>query len=157
MYGTASNGQPSVASKTRPALTLRPILRRAVPVWSEVVAMESAIAVDNALQGLCGYVIEPAMAGSLKISEKVSNTAKFIYDGGKTLNGHKIGITSQVTAGDMFFGNWSDLIVGFWGGLEILSDPYTNSLSGTVRLIAHQSIDVCVRHPVSFAYNNDGV
>jgi len=43
-----------------------------------------------------------------------------------------------------------------WGGLDILVDPYTNSLSGTVRIVAHQSMDVAVRHAVSFAYNNDG-
>ena len=72
------------------------------------------------------------------------------------LNGHRAAVSSQVTAGDMFFGNWADLIFGFWGGLDLLVDPYTLGRSGGVRIIVHQSCDVGVRHPVSFAYNNDG-
>lgn len=62
----------------------------------------------------------------------------------------------QATAGDVFYGYWPDLLIGMWGGLDILVDPYTNSLSGTVRVAAFQSIDVAVRHPVSLAYDNHG-
>ncbi|BBO70978.1 hypothetical protein DSCA_49080 [Desulfosarcina alkanivorans] len=154
-YGTGADGQPKGIS-LQTGINTPTDFAAAVPTWAEVVAMESAVAVDNALQGTTGYVLEPAMAGSLKVTEKIAATGEFIYDGGKSLNGHKVAITSQITAGDMFFGNFSDLIIGFWGGLEILVDPYTHSLSGTVRIVAHQSIDVAVRHPVSFAFNNDG-
>ena len=42
------------------------------------------------------------------------------------------------------------------GGLDIVVDPYTNSTSGTVRVVALQSVDVAVRHAVSFAFGNDG-
>jgi hypothetical protein len=44
-----------------------------------------------------------------------------------------------------------------WGGLDLTVDPYTASSSGTVRIVALQSVDVAVRHAVSFAVNNDGV
>lgn len=84
------------------------------------------------------------------------STSPVSYDGKGKLNGYPVAITSQITAGDVFFGNFADLIIGFWGGLEVLVDPYTNSLSGTVRIVAHQSVDVAVRHPVSFAFCNDG-
>ncbi|WP_054694236.1 phage major capsid protein [Desulfosarcina cetonica] len=97
------------------------------------------------------------MQGSLQTTEKASGTGKFILeDDGSRLAGYKCGVSSQITSGDIFFGNWSDLIVAFWGGLDILADPYTLGLSGGLRLIVHQSCDVAVRHPVSFAYNNDG-
>ena len=119
--------------------------------------MESAVAVDNALMGQLGYIIEPSMRGSLKTTEKASGTAVFIYGPGETLNGYNCGVSSQITSGDVFFGNLNDLIVAFWGGLDVLVDPYTNSLSGTIRIVVHESVDVAVRHPVSFALNNDGV
>ena len=51
----------------------------------------------------------------------------------------------------IFFGNWADLIIGMWGGLDLLVDPYTGSTSGTVRVIALQDVDVAVRHAASFA------
>jgi len=42
-----------------------------------------------------------------------------------------------------------------WGGLDILVDPYTNSKSGTILIRAIQSMDVAVRHPVSFCLGQD--
>jgi hypothetical protein len=44
-----------------------------------------------------------------------------------------------------------------YGGLDILVDPYSSASSGNVRIRALQTVDVAVRHAVSFAYNNDGV
>ena len=43
-----------------------------------------------------------------------------------------------------------DLLVGMFSGLDIVVDPYSNSTSGTVRVVALQSLDVNVRHAVSF-------
>lgn len=156
-YGSGSSGQPTGIANTT-GINAPTSFAAAVPTWAEVVAMESAVAVDNALMGTLGYAIEPAMRGSLKTTEKATNTAVFIMgEQGNTLNGYRCAASSQITSGDVFFGNFADAIIGFWGGLDLLVDPYTNSLSGTVRLVAHQSCDVAVRHPVSFAYNNDGV
>jgi hypothetical protein len=56
----------------------------------------------------------------------------------------------------VFFGNWADLLIGFWGGLDVIIDPYTKALSGTLRVVVHQSCDVALRHGSSFAFNNDG-
>jgi hypothetical protein len=59
--------------------------------------------------------------------------------------------TSSGVCSAIFFGNWSDLMIAFWSGVDILVDPYTAGLSGGVRVIAHQDCDVQVRHPQSFA------
>jgi len=156
LYGSGASGQPTGISQ-QSGINTPTNFAAAVPTWAEVVAMESAVAVDNALMGQLGYIIEPSMRGSLKTTEKASGTAVFIYGPGETLNGYNCGVSSQITSGDVFFGNLNDLIVAFWGGLDVLVDPYTNSLSGTIRIVVHESVDVAVRHPVSFALNNDGV
>lgn len=153
-YGTGSNGQPKGISQ-QTGINEPTAFSAAVPTWAEVVALESAVAVDNALLGTLGYAIDPAMRGSLKTTEKASGTAKFIMEENNRLNGYNCAVSSQITSGDVFFGNFADLLIAFWGGLDVLVDPYTNSLSGTVRIVAHQSCDVAVRHPVSFAFNND--
>ncbi len=51
----------------------------------------------------------------------------------------------------IFFGNFADLIIGMWGGLDILVDPYTYSKSGGLLIRALQDIDIGVRHAESFA------
>jgi HK97 family phage major capsid protein len=68
-------------------------------------------------------------------------------------NGTKGSGTSLSTA---VFGRWSDLLIGQWGALEILPNPYGSGFnSGSVDIRAMQTIDVAVRHPESFAACKD--
>tara|TARA_R110002074_G_scaffold16000_1_gene53964 strand:+ start:187 stop:2034 length:1848 start_codon:yes stop_codon:yes gene_type:complete len=120
------------------------------PTFGEVVGMETAVAVDNALLGNLGYIMHSSMVGALKTTEKATGTAQFVVEPGGTVNGYKAVRSNQGAAGDAYFGNYSDLIIGFFGGLDILVDPYTHSKSGTIRVNAMQSCDVAVRHAQSF-------
>lgn len=129
----------------------------AVPTFAEVVALETAVAEDNALMGNLAYLMPASMYGALKTAVKVTGQAQFIVEPGGTVNGYRAIVSNQVTAGDLFFGNFSDLLIGMYGGLDITVDPYTSSNTGTVRIVALQTVDVAVRHAVSFAWNNDGV
>jgi HK97 family phage major capsid protein len=51
----------------------------------------------------------------------------------------------------MLFGNWNDAVFALWSGLDVLTDPYTGSSSGTIRVVCLQDVDFNVRHPQSFA------
>ena len=55
------------------------------------------------------------------------------------------------------YGNFSDLLIGMFGQLEILVDPYTYFAKGTVGVRALQSIDIAVRHAESFAAMTDAI
>lgn len=118
------------------------------PTWAEVVQMETEVAADNADLGRLAYLVNATLRGWLKTSPKVSGTAVFMWESGNTVNGYRAMASNQ--AQKMFFGNWADLIIGMWGGLDILVDPYTGSTSGTVRVVALQDVDIAVRHPESF-------
>jgi HK97 family phage major capsid protein len=129
----------------------------AVPTFPEVVTLETALGEDNALMGNLAYILPAALYGGLKTKEKATGTAQFVVEPGNTINGYRAIVTNQATAGNLYFGNFADLLIGFFGGLDLTVDPYTNSKSGTVRIVALQSCDVAVRHAVSFAYGNDDV
>ena len=75
----------------------------------------------------------------------------FAIDPDGTMNGYRTIVSNQATAGYLLFGNFSDCLIGMWGGLDLTVDPYTASTTGTVRVVALQSVDVAVRHAVSFA------
>ncbi len=54
------------------------------------------------------------------------------------------------------FGNWSDLVIGEWGAIEILPNPYGAGYnSGSIDIRALQSVDVKLRHPASFSAITD--
>ena len=119
------------------------------PSWSDVVNMESDIAVSNALTGSLSYVTRANINGAMKVKAKDSGSGLFVNDNG-TVNGYPCYVSNQVEAGDIWFANWSDLIIGYWSGLDLQVDPYTGGASGTVRVRVLQDTDVAVRHPESF-------
>lgn len=53
------------------------------------------------------------------------------------------------------FGRWNDLLIGEWGVMDFLADPYTASNTGTVRLRAFMTVDVGVRYAGSFSTTED--
>ena len=124
----------------------------AVPTFPEVIAMESDLGTANALVGSPCYITNASMRGSLKGTKKDSGSGEFLWTGGQEgeLNGYRAFVSNQVAAGDVWFGNFADLLMGFWSGLDLTVDPYTNSTSGTVRIVALQDCDVAVRHAESF-------
>ena len=90
----------------------------------------------------------------------------FIWEGGDTpLNGYRAGVTNSVpgnlTKGDgtglsaIIFGNFADLVIGMWGSLDLMVDPYSGSTAGTVRVVALQDVDVALRNAESFATFED--
>ena len=119
------------------------------PSWADVVNMESDIAVANALTGSLSYVTRANINGAMKVKAKDSGSGLFVNDNG-TVNGYPCYVSNQIEAGDIWFANWSDLIIGYWSGLDLQVDPYTGGASGTVRVRVLQDTDVAVRHPESF-------
>jgi HK97 family phage major capsid protein len=53
------------------------------------------------------------------------------------------------------FGRFSDLMIGEWGVMDMLADPYTASNTGTVRLRAFMTVDVALRYAGSFSTTED--
>jgi HK97 family phage major capsid protein/HK97 family phage prohead protease len=154
LEGSGSSGQPTGILNTS-GVNKPTSFAAAVPTFAEMVALETAIAEDNALMGNLAYITDAATYGGLKTKAKDAGSGMFVLENGQA-NGYNVIRSQQATAGNVYFGNFSDLLIGMWAGLDILVDPYTASSSGNVRVRAIQTVDVAVRNAVSFAYNNDG-
>ena len=155
LEGSGSSGQPTGILNTS-GVNKPTAFAAAVPTFAEMVALETAVAEDNALMGNLAYITDAATYGGLKTKAKDAGSGLFVIENGQA-NGYNVIRSQQCTAGNVYFGNFSDLLIGMWAGLDLTVDPYTSSNTGTVRVVALQTVDVAVRHAVSFAYNNDGV
>jgi len=155
LEGTAASGQPRGLLNTV-GINKPTSFAAAVPTFAEMVALETAVAEDNALMGNLAYITDAATYGGLKTKTKDAGSGMFVLEGGQA-NGYNVIRTQQATAGNVYFGNFSDMLIGMWGGLDLTVDPYTASNTGTVRIVALQTVDVAVRNAVSFAWNSDGV
>ena len=152
LYGSGSSNQPLGLKDTTGVLTED--FAADTPTFSEVVALESDVSGANALLGSPVYLMNSAMRGGLKTKAKDSGSGLFVMEG-DLVNGYRGVLSNQVASGDLGFGNFADLIIGYFSGLDLMVDPYTGSTSGTVRVVALQDVDVAVRHPESFSRGNN--
>jgi len=152
LYGTGASSEP-LGLKNTTGIGTEDFAADA-PTFAEVVALESDVATANALLGSPVYLMNAAMRGSLKTTKKDAGSGIFIMENGE-VNGYRGVLSNQVATGDLWFGNFADLIIGYFSGLDLMVDPYTHSTSGTVRVVAMQDCDIAIRHPESFSRGNN--
>ena len=161
-HGLGSSNQPTGIALTSGSGSVAGGPNGLAPTWGHMVSVETEVAIDNADLGRLAYITNAKVRGKLKQTPRVSGQDRMIWNDDNTLNGYATFTTNQVRSdldkgtstgvcSAAFFGNWADLLIGMWGGLDILVDPYTGSTAGTVRVVALQDVDVAVRHPESFA------
>ena len=155
LQGSGTSGQPTGIKNTS-GINTPTAFANPNPTFAEVVSLETAVAEDNALLGNLAYILPASMYGALKTALKDAGSGQFVVGPDGQINGYNAIVSNQVTAGDLFFGNFSDALIGLYGGLDIVVDPYSNSTSGTVNVTALQTVDIAVRNAVSFALGNDG-
>lgn len=152
LYGTGSNNQPLGLSGTAGIATQE---LTGYGSFEEMVALETAIATANADMGTLRYLMNSATRGALKTTPKGPTTnGTFVYDGNE-VNGYGVVVSNQVGNKDVFYGDWSQFVMGMWGGLDLMVDPYAGATAGNVRVIAMQSCDFVVKQPTAFCLGQD--
>ena len=165
LHGSGASNQPTGLAATGGIGSVAGGTNGAAPSWANLIALETAVATANADTGRLAYMTNAKVRGKLKGTIRGTSADAMIWEtnaGNTPVNGYPVHVTNQVSAAltkgsaagvcsAIFFGNWSDLLIGMWGGLDILVDPYTGGTSGTVRVIALQDVDIAVRQPASFA------
>lgn len=131
-----------------------------------IVDLETELGVDNADFGRLAYLLNARTRGYLKKTPIATGNPKMILDGAD-LNGYAFNVSNQIpsnltkgTGTDLsalIFGNFQDLLVGLWGGLDLTVDIYTQELrkAGLVGIQADQFADTFVRRASSFAAIKD--
>jgi HK97 family phage major capsid protein len=153
---TVDNAQPTGLMYTTSVGT-EALATANTPLWSDIVNMETTVAEANALRGALAYIMHPTNVGLLKQTLKASGVPGFVVDGGMC-NGYPVLSSTnavKATVKENIFGNWNELMVGLWGGIELVVDPFTYSRKGIVSLTAFQECDIQVRHPQSFVYTTN--
>lgn len=152
---TADNGNLVAIDTTGGALT-----------WAKVVELETKVNSNNGNRGKLAYLTNAKVIGAMKTTERTSTNGRYLLDGDfKIANGYAIDWTNLVPSNltkstgsnlsAMIFGNFEDLYVGHWGGVDIVVDPYTLAANGDVRFVLNSWDDVAVVEPKSFAAIKD--
>jgi HK97 family phage major capsid protein len=162
LHGTGSSNQPTGIAATSGIGSVAGGTNGLAPAWSHIVSLETEVAIDNADIGRLAYMTNPKVRGKLKTVAVGTDQRMVWSDSDTPLNGYPAYVTNQVSStlskgtssgvcSAIFFGNWADLVIALWSGIDILVDPYTGSTAGTVRVVALQDADIGVRTAASFA------
>ena len=164
--GTNANGQPkgliSQAGVNTPTVTAN------APTRAQMLSFIENIMTDNAEFPNQSWIMRPTgwatLANTANGSVTILNKAGSENVGGgplpgflldtatKTMLGFPYHVTTNVPNHALFFGAWSQLVIGLWSGVDLTVDPYTNSTTGAVRIVALQDADIMCRNGQAFSY-----
>lgn len=162
--GTGSNNEPTGILNTTGIGSVAMGTNGAALTWGKVVDLETAVNAQNANRGNMGYLTNAKVWGSMKQTQK-ANGLGFIMEGATSVNGYKADFTNLVPSNlskgtgnnlsALIFGNFADLYIGQWGGLDIVVDPYTSKKTAEIEICLNAWNDVLVAEPKSFAAIKD--
>lgn len=129
--------------------------------WAKIVELETKVDASNALMGNLAYLTNSKVRGALKTISKDSGSGRFLLENNE-LNGYPLAVTNHVpsdldkgTTSDacsaIIFGNWADLAIGQWAGIDITADPFGKLKKGATDIVLNSFNDVAVLRPKSFA------
>jgi HK97 family phage major capsid protein len=142
------------------------------PSYAAVCALITAVAGSNALAGSLGFLSNSKFAGKaaavLKSTADTSSNFIMSSPGATELAGYPFTMSnlvpSNLTKGTssgvcsaLLFGNWSDLLIGYWSAFDLLVNPYESTAytKGNVQVRAMATCDVAIRQVKSFAATKD--
>lgn len=121
--------------------------------FADYVNMETTVSVANLDVASMFYVGNAHVRGALKQTLRNANSEMMIWENNE-VNGYGARVSNQLIGSNVLFGDFSQAIFGFWSGVDITVDPYTNSTKGTTRIVAFQDVDFGLRNPAAFVFGS---
>ena len=142
----------------------------------QLIDLETAVTNANGPDTNLAYLTNAKAVGALK--KLKSTTGQYLWTGSSVgaqsgtpgeVNGYPVARSNQVSStgtkgtssgvcSTVIFGAWNELIIGEFGVLEVLANPYgTGFNSGSIDIRALQSVDIAVRHAASFSAITDAL
>lgn len=150
LEGSGASGQPTGISNTA---GIGSVTGTSLD-YADILEFQTDVAGGNALAENCAYVTTPAVAALLAGRQRFASTDTPLWEG-NLLDGRMSGFravsTLQVTAASMIFGDFSQVIIGDWGMLEIAMNPYANFQAAITGIRAIQTVDVGIRYAAAFS------
>lgn len=176
LYGSGSAFQPLGVANQGGIGSIVGGANGSVLTLDDLIDLETFVMSSNADENSLAYLTNAKAVGTLK--KLKSTTGQYLWTNSPQgqrsgtpgeINGYTVARTNQarsnLTKGtgtnlsEIFFGDWSQVIVGEWGVVEILPNPYAAGIyeQGGVELRILQSLDVGCRHPQAFATKSDAI
>lgn len=169
LAGTGSSNQPTGILYTSGVNLVALGTNGAVPTYSSVVDLEAAIEDTNGDVGPQTLITTPKIKKLLKLTQEFSGTNGVpVWGRDNQVNGYPALSTKQVpgnlTKGTssgichaLIQGCFQELMVGMWGALDVLVDPYALKKKGIIEVTSFELVDTATRYAKAFAVTKDAL
>lgn len=136
-------------SATQPAGIFAEITPTSVTDFASICAKEAEVEDANVI-GECKYILSNKAKAALRAMPKSSKSTQLVFENGE-IDGTEAFNTSNVSGKQYVYGDFSNLAIGSWGGVDLTVDPYTKAGDGQVRIVVNMYVDEVVLRPEAFA------
>lgn len=137
----------------KPAGLLYNAVETNIDDYTDLCNFEAAVE-NNNVYGEMKYVLNPSAKATLRSMVKGENAnAGFVYYD-RSVDGVEAYVTTNVPSKKLIYGDFSNLVIGSWGDIELTIDPYTQATKGCIRLVINAYFDFKKAREVAFNYGN---
>ena len=144
----------TAGSATQPAGLFATIKPTAVADFAALVNKESDVEDANVI-GECKYILSNKAKAALRSMSKGTKSTQLVYENG-SVDGTQALNTSNIAGKNYVYGDFSNLAIGSWGGVDLTVDPYTKAADGMIRIVVNMYVDAQVLRSAAFATGTVG-
>lgn len=158
--GSGASNQPTGILNTTGIQVSALLTAAGAPTWAHIVELQALIEQADSTEDAVAYLCSPRLAAKLKTVAKDAGSGRFLMenreiDGFKTLVSSlvpRLGTSPNFTE-VLLYGDFSQLFVAQWGGVNFVVDPYTGAGSGETNIYVNMYADCAIANPKGFAVN----
>lgn len=144
----------AAGTATQPEGIFKTIAPTAVADFAALVNKESDVEDANVI-GECKYILSNKAKAALRSMAKGTKSTQLVYENG-SVDGTQALNTSNVAGKNYVYGDFSNLSIGAWGGVDLTVDPYTKAGDGMIRIVVNMYVDAKVLRKEAFATGTVG-
>ena len=118
--------------------------------FADILKMEQNLEEAN-VSGNIKFIASPAAKAVLRTTAVggTKSDLRMLMEGNE-IDGIPTLVTNGMTAKGLILGNFNDLVIGQWGGIDLTVDPYTQAANGKIRLVVNAYFDAKPQRAASF-------
>ena len=139
----------AAGTTTKPEGIFKTIEPDSVATFSDICDKEADVE-DANVMGECVYIMSNKAKSVLRGLIKGTNATGMVYENGE-VDGTKAFNTSNVSGKQYVYGDFSNLAIGSWGGVDLTVDPFTKAGDGQIRIVVNMYVDAKILREAAFA------
>lgn len=123
----------------KPAGIFNGVTAKNISSYAELCNVEAAVD-DSNVKGERKYLMSNKAKAILRCMPKSSLTTELVLDG-NDIDGTPVIANSDVPTTQYAYGDFSNIVMGTWGNVDLIVDPYTLAAENSVRIVVNAFVD----------------